>query len=120
MLKQAFEHVRRTSVLREAKLQDYPLVPLMASLTSYAWPRHIGLGGLTSKLIRATRGIAACSVFATFELRCLLRRAIHSLQFEVPRSAICIHVDDLCLISVEYIVDEGLNEANGLVGSAVE
>ncbi len=86
---------------REAKLQDYPLAPLMASLTSYAWPRYIGLDGLLAEPIVASRGITTGSAFATFELWCLLRNAISSLQIEYPRSTICIHADDLCLTVVE-------------------
>ena len=41
-VKKAFEHVRRSSVAREAMLQDYPMIPLMASMASYAWPRYMG------------------------------------------------------------------------------
>ena len=118
MLKKAFEHVRRSSVLREARLQDYPLVPLMASLTSYAWPRYIGLDGLLAEPIVGSRGIAVGSAFATFELWCLLRNAISSLQIEYPRSTICLHVDDLCLTVVEDTIDEVLVEAKGLVDMA--
>ncbi len=119
-VKKAFEHVRRNSVLREARLQDYPLVPLMASLTSYAWPRYIGLDGLLAEPIVGSRGIAAGSAFATFELWCLLRNAISSMQIEYPRSTICLHVDDLCLTVVEDTIDEVLVEAKGLVDMAYD
>ncbi len=118
-VKKAFEHVGRGSVAREAKLQDYPLVPLLASLTSYAWPRYIGSDGLLAEPIVASRGIAAGSAFATFELWCLLRDAINSLQIEYPRSTICIHVDDLCLTVVEDTEEEALNETKGIIDRAI-
>ncbi len=69
--------------------------------------------------IVATRGIAAGSAFATFELWCLLRNAINSLQIEFPRSTICIHVYDLCLTVVEDTADEALIEAKGIIDRAV-
>ncbi len=81
---------------------------------------YIGLDGLLAELIVATRGIAAGSASATFERWCLLRRAIHSLQIEYPRSTIWIHVDDLCLTTVEDSVDEALTQADCLVTRAVE
>ncbi len=118
-VKKAFEHVRRGSVAREAKLQDYPLVPLLASLTSYAWPRYIGLDGLLAEPIVARIGIAAGSAFATFELWCLLRNAINSLQIAFPRSTICIHVDDLCLTVVEDTAEYELIEAKGIIDRAI-
>jgi hypothetical protein len=76
----AFEHVLRNSVAREAKEHDYPMVPLLASLQSPSWPMYIGLNCLVAKPIKATRGIAAGSAFATVELWCFLRWAINSLK----------------------------------------
>ena len=92
------------------------MVPLRASLTAYGWPRYIGLDGLLAEPIVGSRGIAAGSAFATFELWCLLRNAISSLQIEYPRSTICLHVDDLCLTIVEDTIDEVLAEAKGPCG----
>ncbi len=95
------------------------MLPLLGSLLSYAWLRYVGLDCVLAAPVVATRGITAGSAFATFELWCLLRNAVSSLQIEFPRSTICIHVDDLCLTVVEDTAEEALNEAKGIVDRAI-
>ncbi len=119
-VRKAFEHVQRGHLLQEATINGYPLVDMLASITSYNWPRYITCEGLLAEPIVPKRGIPVGSAFATFELWNLLRTAIMNLQIAHPLSTICLHVDDLCLTATRKTNEEVLIEADSMVAMAIE
>ena len=64
-LVKAFETVPHWVLVEAAKLNGYPMVILQLSLAAYRLARSIGVDGVYSRLIIATRGITARSGFAT-------------------------------------------------------
>ena len=68
----AFEMIPHRHIIAAAIRHSYPLWLLRLSLAAYRLPRAIGVEGVFSRCIIATRGITAGSGFATTELRALL------------------------------------------------
>ena len=85
-------------LVKAAKAKGYPIAILRLSLAAYRLGRSIGIDGVFSRLIRATRGITAGSGFATAELKVLLQETMEELH---SRWALVItiklFVDDLTL-----------------------
>ena len=79
-LVKAFETVPHWVLVEAAKLKGYPIALLKLSLAAYRLARSIGVDGVYSRLIVATRGITAGSGFATSELRVLMLDLIFALQ----------------------------------------
>ena len=71
-LTKAFETIPHDLLLDAAKCRGFPLALLRLSLAAYRLKRSVGIDGVYSRQIRATRGITAGSGFATSELRLLL------------------------------------------------
>ena len=71
-LVKAFERIPHHLVALAATRLGYNLVILRLSLAAYRFERRVGVGGIYSRAVRATRGITAGSTFATSELRILL------------------------------------------------
>ncbi len=117
-VKKAFEHVLRSQLIGMAKLTNYPMAQLISSLLAYEWARRINYDGLISDPIWPTRGIAAGSAFATFELWCLLRPAIHAMQDRHPEVTICLHVDDLCMTIMSNSRDHAITKLDDILACA--
>jgi hypothetical protein len=79
-LVKAFETVPHWILARCAAAKGYPAALLRLSLASYRLQRSIGIAGIQSRLIRATRGITAGAGFATVELEILLFETIEELN----------------------------------------
>ncbi len=79
-LVKAFEIVPLWVLVEAAKLKGYPAIVLQLSLAAYRLLRTIGVDGVYSRTIKATRGITAGSGFAHSELRVLLLDLINALQ----------------------------------------
>ena len=73
-LVKAFETVPHHILVAIARELGYPLPLLRLCLASYRLKRSIGVEGVFSKTVTATRGITAGVGFATLELRLLLLR----------------------------------------------
>jgi hypothetical protein len=117
-VKKAFEHVMRNQLIGMARQTNYPMAQLITSLLAYEWARRINYDGLVSDQIWPTRGIAAGSAFATFELWCLLRPAIHAMQNRHPDITICLHVDDLCMTIMSNSRDDAITKLDDILASA--
>ena len=77
----------------------YPLALLRICLASYRIKRSIGIEGVYSKTVVATRGITAGSGTATTELKLLLPPLMKMLKRQWASSLIAkVYVDDLTLI----------------------
>ena len=76
-LVKAFERVPHHLLAVAAARKGYPLVLLRLSLAAYRMQRVIGIEGVFSRLLIATRGITAGSGTATTELRTPSHRRYH-------------------------------------------
>jgi len=81
-----------------AKAKDYSVAVLRLSLAAYRLARSIGIDGVYSRCIVATRGITAGSGFATSELRVLLvELMVASHEAWAATIVAALYVDDLTL-----------------------
>jgi hypothetical protein len=97
-LVKAFESVPHQELVRAAIDKGYCLILLRLSLQAYRLTRSIGIGGVYSRHITATRGITAGSGFATSELRLLMLGLMQALQDRwVGILIVKLYVDDMTL-----------------------
>jgi hypothetical protein len=127
-LKKAFEHVDHNRMIAAARSMGYPMHTLRASLLSYVAPRQLTFLGYASAPVWPTRGIAAGSATATFELWLLLAPALKCIRQAHPRATLSLHVDDLSATITEsdeiacasesarlsYTIDQQLRVQRGL------
>ena len=79
-LVKAFETVPHDVIAAAARVRGYPLCILRLSLAAHRLRRSLGVDGVYSRLIRATRGITDGSGLATTELRVMLTGTMEELQ----------------------------------------
>ena len=96
-LVKAFERVPHHLLAAAAARKGYPLVLLRLSLAAYRMQRAIGIEGVFSHLLVATRGITAGSGMATTELRILLIDVIVVANRNWPLAQLVLYVDDLAV-----------------------
>ena len=95
-LVKAFETVPHYILVQVAIELGYPLVFLRLCLASYRLKRSIGIEGVYSELIVATRGITAGSGTAATELKLLRLALMKFLDLQWATSLVAkIYVDDL-------------------------
>jgi hypothetical protein len=94
-LVKAFERVPHHLLAVAAARKGYPLVLLRLSLAAYRMQRVIGIEGVFSRLLVATRGITAGAGMATTELRLLLIDVIIVADRNWPLAQLVLYVDDL-------------------------
>ena len=94
-LVKAFEMIPHRHIAVAAVKHGYSLWLLRLSLAAYRLPRAVGVEGVYSRLIIATRGITAGSGFATTELRVLLLDVIDSTYVLWPSIDLAVYVDDM-------------------------
>ncbi len=86
-IKKAFEQVNRARLFDFAVSEGCPLCPILASMAACAWPRRLLRGSYAGRSIRPTRGVAAGSSLATFELELCLTDAARRLASGLPSLA---------------------------------
>ena len=97
-LVKAFETVPHDVLVKAAHDKAYPLPLLRLCLAAYRLSRAIGVDGIFSRKVRATRGITAGAGFAALELRLLLLDLVVILQKRwSPELLIKLYVDELTL-----------------------
>jgi len=97
-LVKAFETVPHHVLAAAATAKGYPTIILRLSLAAYRFPRTIGIDGVYSRTIRATRGITAGAGTATSELRVLLLEMMVELNDRWSMTlTVKLYVDDLTL-----------------------
>jgi hypothetical protein len=79
-LVKAFETVPHDVLVRAAHAKGYPLPLLRLCLAAYRLHRAVGVDGIYSRKVLATRGITAGAGFAALELRLLLLDLMQLLQ----------------------------------------
>jgi hypothetical protein len=94
-LKKAFEQVCRKRLVEVAIAEGCPLGPLLLSLAASRWPRRLVYGKRASSPFCPTRGIAAGSSLATFELEVYHTDAIRRVTAILPRPVVSVRVDDV-------------------------
>ncbi len=99
-LRKAFEQVNRSRFLDLAIDEGCPTQPLIVSMLSYRWPRRLVYQKFVGDPILPTRGIAAGSSMATFELEVYLTDATRRVTSLTPRPVSSVHVDDISLFAV--------------------
>ena len=98
-LVKAFETVPHHILVAIAIQLGYPLVLLRLCLASYRIKRTIGIEGVYSKTVVATRGITAGSGTAATELKLLLLPLMKMLQQQWAKTLVAkVYVDDLTLL----------------------
>ena len=120
-LVKAFETVPHAILVRAAASRGYPILVLRLSIAAYRLSRSIGVDGVYSRLVVASRGITAGSGFATSELRALLSDTMEELHRRWARTiTVKLFVDDLTLSTgglpqgvvatmvsvVDFVIDE--------------
>ncbi len=94
----AFETVPHDVLIAAAHAKRYNLVILRLSLAAYRLCRSIGVDGVFSRKVRATRGITAGSGFATTELKLLLLELAITLEDHwAGMIVVKLNVDDMTL-----------------------
>ena len=94
-LVKAFERVPHSLLVEAARRHGYNLWLRRLTLAAYRMARTIGVDGVFSRLLQATRGITAGSGFATTELRVLLIDIMDSTLGRWPMVRLVVYVDDL-------------------------
>ena len=96
-LQKAFERVPHTHLIQAARQASYPMHLLATSLVAYHWPRRLQYQSAVSDPIYPTRGIAAGSTTATYELWLDLRPCLLRIAAISPSVQPTLFVDDLSL-----------------------
>jgi hypothetical protein len=98
-LVKAFETIPHDLLVKAAIDKGYNLVVLRLSLAAYRLSRVIGIDGIYSRKVFATRGITAGSGFATSELRVLLQGVLERVQSRWASTMVDLklYVDDLTI-----------------------
>jgi len=104
-LVKAFEQVDHGTLIAAAVRHGYSLWVLRLSLASYRAPRAIGVDGIYTRQIVASRGITAGSTFATPELRCLLLSMVDEARARWPAVDLSLYVDDATTSAVGDMLD---------------
>ena len=97
-LVKAFETVPHRVLAEAAKLKGYPMGVLKLSIAAYRLMRSVGVEGVYSRLIKATRRITAGSGFATVELKVIMYDLVVLLEARWARILVTkVFMDDLTL-----------------------
>ena len=94
-LVKAFEMIPHHLIANAARKHNFSPWLLRLSLAAYRLPRTIGVDGVYSRTIVASRGITAGSGFATTELRVLLIDIIDDTYRLYPAIQLAVYVDDI-------------------------
>jgi hypothetical protein len=95
-LVKAFEMIPHVHLVQAARQHGFSLKVLRLSLAAYRIARVIGVDGVFSGQVQATRGITAGSGMATSELRLILTDMVYLLRTTFP-VALKLYVDDLTI-----------------------
>ena len=109
-LVKAFEMIPHRDLVRAAKEVGFSLKVLRMSLAAYRTARTVGVDGVYSQQVTATRGITAGSGMATSELRVLLTETIFAIRKAWPVK-LKLYVDDLTISASGNGVDVADNVA---------
>ena len=112
-LVKAFETVPHFILAALAHECGYPLVILRFCLAAYSLQRSVGVDGVYSKLVVATRGITVGAGMATTELTLLLPPMMNKLQERWACKLVAkLYVDDLTI--------EALGPEEAVLGDALK
>ena len=93
-LEKAFERIQHHRLVEAARQWNFPLRILKMALAAYRLPRVIGIGGVFSKAMVATKGATAGCVFATLELRAMILQIGDAICNRFPEAELTMYVDD--------------------------
>ena len=96
-LVKAYEKIPHEHIVAAAAKLGFNMWVLRLSLASYRLSRAIGVDGVYSRLVVATCGITAGSVFATYELKVLLLGICDETYRLFPSIDLKLYVDDLTI-----------------------
>lgn len=97
-LVKAFETVPHDVLFEAARIKGYPLWLLRLSLAAHRLARSVGVDGVYSRFVFASRGISAGSGFATTEFKMMMIDLVNMLQGTWASTFITkVFVDDLTL-----------------------
>ena len=96
-LVKAFETVPHDRLWQAASRRGYPMSILRLALKAYSMPRTVGIDGVYSRTVTATRGITAGSGTATAELRALVLDLLDIIEQTHPEVLAAVYVDDINL-----------------------
>jgi hypothetical protein len=107
-LQKAFEHVPHAHLIQAGRMASYPMHLLASSLIAHLWPRWLQYKNAVSEPIFPSRGTAAGSTTATYELWLSLRPCLLRLAAVSPNVQPALCVDDLSLHVQHENEDEAL------------
>ncbi len=109
----AFERVPHDKLVHYAVIHGYQLWVLRLSLAAYRLVRVVGINGVFSAGIVASRGITAGSTMATVELRILLLDLLDRTARRFVYVALTCYVDDVFIdaAATERLVDKHVTAA---------
>ena len=96
-LVKAFERIPHWFLLQQALKYNFNIVLLKLSIAAYRLSRVVGVDGIFSCAMHATRGITAGSVFATIEMRIVMIDALDKIFKANIYVTITCYVDDVSL-----------------------
>jgi hypothetical protein len=96
-LAKACERIPHWFLVRQARKRGYSMVLLRLSAAAYRLARVIGVNGVYSSLLVASRGITAGSVFATVEMRIVVLEALDYVVDNCLSVRLTCYVDDVAL-----------------------
>jgi len=96
----AFEMIPHSKLLDAAHRHKYNIWLLRLSIGAYRLARSIGVDGVYSRIVFATRGITAGSCFATTELRVLLLDVIDEAMVICRSIKLQVYVDDMNISAI--------------------
>ena len=96
-LVKAFERIPHRVLLAFAVTWDYNLGILRLSIRAYRLDRTVGMDGVYSRSIRATRGITAGAGMATTEIRLIMLHLVQECSSMYVTVRLVVYVDDMTL-----------------------
>ena len=114
----AYDSVPFDHLSSKARKFKYNLYLLRLSLAAYLLARVLDIDGCCSRLVWATRGLAAGAVIATIELRVLLLEAGDRMSSLSPYNRLTLYVDDSTIETVapvSRVISEHTRAVNSFV-----
>ena len=94
-LEKAYENVKHSLLIQEAKRFGFPLRVLQLALMLYRVPRRVVLGGVATALVATEQTIVAGCTFATTLLKLTLMHAVDVVVTRHPQAHVAVVVDDI-------------------------
>ena len=114
-LKQCYEHVGHQTLRDEFKVCSFPLHVLRFTLSSYCWPRRLMMDSALSEPVEPSRGIAAGSSTAAYDIKSYMLPNTQGLKLGADED-LTIHIDDITTSVAMPTIQSSVNGLASLWG----